>query len=172
MPPRALIFCPYLDFPHRDPEALLFRGTMSRLRESLIIIYMADDILSGAKIVWIEDDQFLSGMIAQRMGPTGANLINVTDGAKAFDVVKEEKPDIVLLDLLMPNVDGFEILRRIRTDEATKAIPVIVLSNLGQKEEIQRCEQLGIEEFVVKATIGLNEILPRIRSVLEKSKTA
>lgn len=131
---------------------------------------MAEDALNNAKIVWIEDDQFLSGMIAQRMNTTGAKLVNVTDGSKAFDVVKDEKPDIVLLDLLMPNVDGFEILRRIRSDDETKHVPVIVLSNLGQKEEIKRCEALGIEEFIVKATIGLNEILPRISKVLEKKK--
>lgn len=131
---------------------------------------MNEDILKGAKILWVEDDQFLSGMIAERMKNTGAVLISITDGAKAFDAIKDEKPDMVLLDLLMPNVDGFEILRRVREDSETKDVPIIVLSNLGQKEEIEKCKHYGIEEFIVKATIGLNEIIPKIRIILEKKQ--
>jgi PleD family two-component response regulator len=131
---------------------------------------MENDILKGSKIVWVEDDKFLCGMIIQRLTPTGAELTNVIDGAKAMDVIKATMPDIVMLDLLMPNVDGFEILKLVKADESTKHIPVLVLSNLGQKEEVEKCKNLGAEDFIIKATIGLDDIIPRIRTVLAKTK--
>lgn len=123
---------------------------------------MNENVLKGIKIVWIEDDKFLGKMIAKRLAPTGANLIQVTDGAVAFDAVKDNMPDIVMLDLLVPNVDGFEILRLIKASEATRNIPVIVLSNLGQRDEVERIRQLGVDKFFVKASIGLDGIIPEI----------
>ncbi len=131
---------------------------------------MENDILKGAKVLWVEDDKFLRNMIDQRLAPTGADLVSVTDGAKALETIKSYIPDIIMLDLLMPNVDGFEILKLVKSDESLKHIPVLVLSNLGQKEEVERCKKLGAEDFIIKATIGLDDIIPRIRAVLAKTK--
>jgi two-component system phosphate regulon response regulator PhoB/two-component system alkaline phosphatase synthesis response regulator PhoP len=131
---------------------------------------MENDILKGAKVLWVEDDKFLRNMIDQRLAPTGADLVSVTDGAKALETIKSYIPDIIMLDLLMPNVDGFEILKLVKSDESLKHIPVLVLSNLGQKEEVDRCKKLGAEDFIIKATIGLDDIIPRIRAVLAKTK--
>ncbi|HRH22977.1 MAG TPA: response regulator [Candidatus Paceibacterota bacterium] len=132
---------------------------------------MENDILKGAKVLWVEDDKFLRNMIDQRLAPTGADLVSVTDGAKALETIKSYIPDIIMLDLLMPNVDGFEILKLVKSDDSVKHIPVLVLSNLGQKEEVERCKKLGAEDFIIKATIGLDDIIPRIRAVLAKTKT-
>lgn len=131
---------------------------------------MENDILKGAKVLWVEDDKFLRNMIDQRLAPTGADLVSVTDGAKALETIKSYIPDIIMLDLLMPNVDGFEILKLVKSDASLKHIPVLVLSNLGQKEEVERCKKLGAEDFIIKATIGLDDIIPRIRAVLAKTK--
>lgn len=124
--------------------------------------------LAGIKIVWVEDDKFLANMVGKRMTETGAELTQVVDGSKAFDVVKATQPEVVVLDLLMPNVDGFEILRQIKADASTKAIPVIVLSNLGQKSEVERATALGATKFIVKATVGLDQIVPEIAKVLKR----
>ena len=126
---------------------------------------MNENNLNGIKIVWVEDDKFLVSLIQKRMEGTSAQLIQVTDGAVAYEKVKEVKPNVVVLDLLMPNVDGFEILRKIKADPDTKAIPVLVLSNLGQKEEIEKAHDLGATKFVVKATIGLDGIIPEIENL-------
>ena len=131
---------------------------------------MENDILKGAKVLWVEDDKFLRNMIDQRLAPTGADLVSVTDGAKALETIKSYIPDIIMLDLLMPNVDGFEILKLVKSDASLKHIPVLVLSNLGQKEEVESCKKLGAEDFIIKATIGLDDIIPRIRAVLAKTK--
>ena len=124
--------------------------------------------LAGIKIVWVEDDKFLGNMIIKKIEGTGATLIQVTDGARAFEVIKNEAPHIVLLDLLMPNVDGFDILKQIKADADTKNIPVLVLSNLGQKEEIERAGELGAVKFLVKAKLGLDEIVPEIEKIVGK----
>jgi len=126
-------------------------------------------ILKGIKIVWIEDDRFLSDMIARRVADTGALLVPVTDGAKAFEAVKTNKPDVIMLDLMIPNVSGFEILRLVKADPEIKMIPVIVLSNLSQQAEIDKVKALGAEKFMVKAVVGLDEILPEIAKVVHRS---
>lgn len=125
--------------------------------------------LAGTKIVWVEDDKFLANMVGKRMVETGAELTQVVDGSKAFDTVKAVQPRVVVLDLLMPNVDGFEILRQIKADTSTKAIPVIVLSNLGQKSEVNRATELGASKFIVKATVGLDQIVPEIVKALKSA---
>jgi two-component system phosphate regulon response regulator PhoB/two-component system alkaline phosphatase synthesis response regulator PhoP len=127
-----------------------------------------DKALAGVKIVWIEDDKFLASMVGKRMTETGAELTQVVDGAKAFDVVKQSQPAIVVLDLLMPNVDGFEILRLMKSNSETKGIPVMILSNLGQKEEMEKAQKLGAAKFIIKATTGFDEIIPEILKVLKK----
>lgn len=131
---------------------------------------MNENNLNGIKIVWVEDDKFLVSLIQKRMEGTSAQLIQVTDGAVAYDKVKEVKPNVVVLDLLMPNIDGFEILRKIKADPETKAIPVLVLSNLGQKEEIEKAHDLGATKFVVKATIGLDGIIPEIENLAQSAR--
>lgn len=126
--------------------------------------------LNGIKIVWVEDDKFLVSLIQKRMAGTTAELIQVTDGALAYDKVKEIKPNVVVLDLLMPNIDGFEILRKIKADPEINKIPVLVLSNLGQKEEIEKAHELGATKFVVKATIGLDGIIPEIQNMASSAQ--
>ena len=129
---------------------------------------MSQTNLNGVKIVWVEDDKFLVSLIQKRVKETGAELIQVTDGGEAFKMVKDANPHVVVLDLLMPTVDGFEILRQLKADATTKGIPVLVLSNLGQKQEIEKATDLGAAKFVVKASIGLDGILPEIEKMVKR----
>lgn len=131
-------------------------------------IDMETKSLNGVKIVWIEDDKFLANMVGKRMIETGAELVQVVDGAQAFDMVSNTLPHLVVLDLLMPNVDGFEILKQLKKSPVTKNIPVIVLSNLGQKSEIDRATELGATKFIVKANVGLDQIVPEIVKAVGK----
>ena len=128
---------------------------------------MSETNLKGIKIVWVEDDKFLVSLIQKRVLATGAELIQVTDGARAYDTIKQSMPNIVVLDLLMPNLDGFEILGKLKADTDLKKIPVLVLSNLGQKQEIEKAHELGAAKFVVKASIGLDGIIPEIEKMVK-----
>ncbi len=129
---------------------------------------MADTNLKGIKIVWVEDDKFLISLIQKRVLATGAELIQVTDGSRAYETIKQAHPHIVVLDLLMPNIDGFEILTKLKADASLKKIPVLVLSNLGQKQEIEKARELGAAKFVVKASIGLDGIIPEIEKMVKR----
>jgi DNA-binding response OmpR family regulator len=120
------------------------------------------------KIMWVEDDLLLSDMIARKCSINECALLHATDATQAFDILSKEKPDIIILDILLPGKNGFEILDEIKKNEATKDIPVVILSNFGQKEEIEKGLGLGAEKYLVKATLTLDEILTQVNDVLVK----
>lgn len=131
---------------------------------------VADRSLAGLTVMWVEDDVFLSDIIARKLSGEGCVLVHSMKGDDAITLIESNKPDIVLLDILVPGIDGFEILKMIKASETLKHIPVILLSNLGQKEDIEKGEQLGAVRFLVKATVTLDEIVGEIKSVLKSSK--
>jgi len=92
-------------------------------------------------------------------------------GQKQLKKVKEEKYRIVLLDLVLPGVDGFEILKKIKEDPKTKGISVIILSNLGQQEEVERGLRLGAEDYLIKAHFTPDEIISKIQKILKRDST-
>lgn len=124
---------------------------------------------AGKKVLWVEDDVFLSGLIGQRFGELGAILFSANNGKDAIDIAKAEKPDIILLDILLPGIGGFEILKAIKEDSVAKDIPVIILSNLSQKSDIEKGEKLGAVKFLVKASVNLDEIVLEVEKALGMS---
>ncbi len=122
---------------------------------------------TGKKILWVEDDVFLSGLIGQRFGGLGATLFSATNGQQALEIAKKEIPDVILLDIILPGIGGFEILKSLKDNEVTKNIPVIILSNLSQKGDIEKGKSLGAVSFLVKATVDLDEIVNEVKKVLK-----
>ena len=126
--------------------------------------------LKGKKVVWVEDDKFLSDIISRKLVHAGCNLVYTPDGSKAVALIKKELPDVVLLDLLLPGSDGFQILEEIKKKGApTEHIPVILLTNLGQKVDVERGKRLGAARFLIKATISLDEVTTQIKEVLQEN---
>ncbi|TSC85168.1 MAG: two-component histidine kinase/response regulator motif-containing protein [Parcubacteria group bacterium Gr01-1014_17] len=130
----------------------------------------AGDSLSGKAVLVVEDDAFLHDILVRKLSGAGAKLLHATDSGEAFESLRNEKSDIVLLDILLPGQDGFEVLRQIRAKPETKALPVILLSNLGQKSDIDKGKQLGANRFLIKATASLDEIVNEIQIVLREAK--
>lgn len=126
----------------------------------------AEALLSGKKILWVEDDKFLSDIIARKLTHEKCVLVHAVEGEEALRLALSEQPDIILLDILLPGIDGFEILTRLKSDPKTKAIPVILLSNLGQKSDMEKGRDLGANRFLIKATVTLDEIVSEIKSVI------
>lgn len=89
-------------------------------------------------ILVVEDDKFLRELISQKLVKEGYNISQAVDGEEGLKKIKEEKPDLVLLDLILPGIDGFEVLARAKEDPEVIKIPVIILSNLGQKEDVEK----------------------------------
>ncbi|PIQ91316.1 MAG: response regulator [Parcubacteria group bacterium CG11_big_fil_rev_8_21_14_0_20_39_22] len=126
--------------------------------------------LDGKKIVLVEDDQFLEEIITRKLANTKCVLFHASEGEKALEIISRELPDIVMLDIILPGIDGFEILRRIKSNPEIKNIPVILLSNLGQEGDIEKGKSLGANRFLIKATVTPDEIVSQIEGVLSGVK--
>jgi len=119
-------------------------------------------------ILIIEDDKFLRELISQKLKKEGFSISEAIDGEKGLQKVKTEKPGLILLDLILPGIDGFEVLTEVKKDPALAEIPVIILSNLGQKDDIERGLKLGAVDYLIKAHFTLGEIIKKIKKILEQ----
>ena len=119
------------------------------------------------KVLIIEDDEFLRSLTAKRLEKEGYTVEVGVDGESGVAVAESKKPDLILLDLLLPGLDGFEVLKRVRANDALKETPVIIFSNLGQKEDIERAKGLGANDFLIKANFTLDDVVGKIKSFLK-----
>ncbi len=119
------------------------------------------------KILIIEDDKFLKRVISRKLSGEGYEIIEALDGEKGLKSAQEENPDLILLDLILPGIDGFEVLARIKKDPVIAVIPVIILSNLGQKEDIDKGMKMGAADYLIKAHFTPGEITTRIEKILK-----
>jgi len=118
-------------------------------------------------ILIIEDDDFLQGLEAKKLKKEGYDVLTAMNSVEAFKILNSNtKPDMILLDLLLPDVDGFMILKRIREDETLKKIPVIVFSNLSEEKDIREANKLGISDFMVKSNFTLDELADKIKVLI------
>ncbi|OGY78483.1 MAG: hypothetical protein A3B74_02045 [Candidatus Kerfeldbacteria bacterium RIFCSPHIGHO2_02_FULL_42_14] len=127
---------------------------------------------SEAKILIIEDDQFLSELCQTKLGKEGYQVVTALDGETGLQKAITEKPELILLDLLLPGIDGFEVLKKIKahSEEAVRNIPVLLFSNFGQEDKIQMGMSLGAIDYLVKANFTTDEIVNKIKKVLIENK--
>lgn len=121
---------------------------------------MSDDI----KILLIEDDSFLRELMSEKLRNAGYNVIEAADGNGGLKKIQTEKPSLVLLDLILPGIDGFDLLREFRK-ELKIEIPIIILSNLGNKDDIDRVMAAGANDYLIKAHFTPTDVLERIRKL-------
>jgi len=119
------------------------------------------------KILVIEDEKTLRFLIVQTLVQEGFEVEEAIDGEEGIQKLKKNKPDLILLDLLLPSINGFEVLSKIKRDSDLESIPVIILSNLGQEEEIKKGLNLGAIDYLIKAHFTLDQVVARIKKVLK-----
>jgi DNA-binding response OmpR family regulator len=119
-------------------------------------------------LLLIEDNPLLVGMYKMAFEKKGVNVLFAHDGKMGLHLVKEKKPDIVLLDLLMPGMDGFEILKALRKDPATKRTKVIILTIVDDTKKRQKAEKFGILDYLLKSKLELHEIVEKVCSYFGK----
>jgi DNA-binding response OmpR family regulator len=119
------------------------------------------------KILVVEDDQFLRKIYITKLTQENFDVLTAIDGEEALAAPKKETPDIILLDLILPKIDGFEVLRELKNNPETRNIPVIILSNLGQQSDIERGRKLGAIDYLVKSQFSINEVVNKIKSGLK-----
>lgn len=123
-----------------------------------------------SKILIIEDDKFLRELIIRKLsGEKDFQVVSAVDGESGLKVFKEERPDLVLLDLILPGIDGFEVLSKVKQEPDLSSVPVIILSNLGQRDDVERGMKLGAVDYMVKAHFTPNEIVDKIKQMLAKT---
>ena len=120
------------------------------------------------KIMWVEDDVFLSDIISKKCETNSCSLFHAIDYDGTFELLKDLEPDVIILDILLPGKNGFEILQELRKMDKTKDLPIIILSNFGQKEEIEKGLKLGADKYLIKATLTLDEILGEVNKVMHE----
>ncbi len=122
------------------------------------------------KILIIEDDQFLLKIYSNKLRAEGFEVSQAAEGNEGLRKVTDEKPDLIILDLILPGKNGFDILAEIKTNDETKDIPVLILSNLGQDKDIKRGLEMGAVDYFVKTDIKLSDVLGKVREHLLKAK--
>ena len=122
------------------------------------------------KILLVEDDRFLIKAVYTKLTQKGFEVILANDGDEAISKAKAEKPEIVLLDMVLPKKSGFEVLRELKGNPETASIPVFILSNLAQDQDIQEGKALGAEDYIVKSNTSLSAIVDKVANFLAAKK--
>ncbi len=122
---------------------------------------------SGRKILLAEDNVLLSKVSAAALRRSGFEVILAADGEEALDKARSESPDVILLDVIMPKLQGFEVLSALRADPAMAGIPVVMLSNLGQAEDVEEALRAGAVAYFIKSELKGNQLVERLTEVLQ-----
>jgi DNA-binding response OmpR family regulator len=120
------------------------------------------------RVLIIEDDRFLLKILMMKFQAEGFDVRGAADGEGGLRQMLEVPPDLVLLDLILPQMNGFEVLAEMKTHSQTRDIPVVVLSNLGQDEDIRRVLDLGALEFLVKSNLSIMEVVAKVKEVFAR----
>jgi CheY-like chemotaxis protein len=124
------------------------------------------------KVLSIEDDAFLSSLVSGKLIETGFSVITAGTGHDGLAKAKLEHPHLILLDIMLPDMGGFEILEKLKGDPDTKEIPVIILSNLGGRDEIERGVNLGASSYLIKSNILPHEVAEMVQSQIAATEAA
>lgn len=120
------------------------------------------------KILLIEDDPFLSEIYATKFEEAGFEISVAQEGMLGLAKIREHAPDLLILDIVMPNMDGFELLRTVKADAELKHIPVVILSNLGEQENVEKGFKLGASAYIIKAHYTPTEVVAKVKEVFSK----
>ncbi|MDB4984593.1 MAG: two component transcriptional regulator, winged helix family [Patescibacteria group bacterium] len=119
------------------------------------------------KILIIEDDDFLRSLAVTKLEKEGFTVSMAADGQSGLAAITANMPDLIILDLMLPVMSGFDVLKSIKAQDATKDIKVIVFSNLGEDSDIKTCLDMGANDYLVKANFTLDELVEKIKGLLK-----
>lgn len=118
-------------------------------------------------VLIVEDDEFLANIYKTKFDMEGFKVGLATNGEEGWKSAKKKKPDIILLDILLPKVDGYVLLKQLKEDAELKGIPVILLTNLGQKDDVDKGLELGAVDYLIKAHFKPSEVIEKVRKALK-----
>jgi len=121
---------------------------------------------TSKKILIMEDDPFIARMYVKKLTKMHYKVKQADNGLEGLDILKIYKPDLIMLDIIMPQMDGFEVIRKIKEKKELASIPILLLSNLGEREHIEKGLALGADDYVIKAHFTPEEVIKRIKKLL------
>jgi len=117
-------------------------------------------------ILLVEDEPLLGNLLKQRLEKEGFLVMLARDGESALSALKTEKPDLVLLDIILPKISGFELMEKVQADPTIQKVPIVIISNLGQESDLERGQALGAVGYFIKARISMEDLVGQVRSFL------
>jgi CheY-like chemotaxis protein len=123
-------------------------------------------VSAAKRVLLAEDDRFLRRACEQSLRQRGYTVISAPDGEAALQLARSERPDLILLDMLMPRMTGLDVLRALKADPQMREIPVLVLSNSSREQDVQEVTRLGVVAYLVKANLSLQELGERVAGIL------
>ena len=124
--------------------------------------------MSKKKILIVEDDNFVAEVYSTKLLEMGHEVTIAQNGEEGLNALKENEPDLILLDIIMPVMGGIEMLQELKKNEKWKNIPVILLTNVGEKDSIQKVQNLGVQDYLIKSHFTPAEVIEKIDAVLGK----
>ena len=134
------------------------------LPSSLVFWLSSNSIMK--KILFIEDESALQRAVGEVLGKEGYTILSAMDGERGLEIAQKDKPDLILLDLILPKKDGFAVLAGLQKGDDTKTIPVIVLTNLEGSTDVERALDAGATTYLVKTNYRLEEVAQKIKGIL------
>jgi len=119
------------------------------------------------KVLIVEDDSFVMDIYQTKLSDAGFATLEAVNGSEALKILEKEIPDLILLDILMPVMDGIEVLKNIKNNDKFKNIPVILLTNLSQQDEVNRGLELGAKDYLIKSHFTPSEVLEKVKNYLK-----
>lgn len=169
---RSVVFKPDIDKADvlAKVRAVMAETTTASLRTEYSLPISSLTKNQRTSLLLVEDDKFLRELLVKKLKGEGFSISEAVDGESALRMLEGggDPPQLVLLDLLLPGIHGFEVLKRIKANASTASLPVVILSNLGQEEDINKAKLLGAEDFLVKAKYAPAEIVARVKEILNK----
>lgn len=124
--------------------------------------------MAEQKILVVEDDEAINNMYQMKLKQLGYNVLSAANGLDGLEMAKKEKPSLVLLDVILPQIDGFSVLEELKKGKDTAKIPVMMLTNLSTTEDKEKAEKLGAENYIVKASLTPTEVGDMVKKFLDK----
>lgn len=125
---------------------------------------------NGVKVLLVEDDDFLRGICEHKLRQEGYDVCISADGLDAYNKIEKEDYDLVLLDVILPGMNGFDVLEQTKKNPAKANVPIIMLTNMGQESEVKKGMDLGAEDYIIKAHFSIDEIIEKMQSIVGKEK--
>lgn len=119
-----------------------------------------------ALLLVAEDDQFYANLYRTKLEKEGFGVVVASNGRETLELLRKSNPNLIILDLVMPEMDGFEVLKKLREEKDLRNVPVIILSNLGQPEDIERAKELGVFKYIIKSNVSIHQMVESVEDAL------